>query len=165
MHVTQVKKKKVSKHNKAGKQIKTKHGATKIRSYEISREKSFSKDHEAEFVSQRVWGHVVHCCSPSAGEYLSRHAKCHLCDATCLQCTGPEREDCTSCPATRWEPMTSVFKRCTSNTAEEVRCGSIQPAHILWKSEELKADVGLSMVAPESTWPKTQVVQIEPFQL
>ncbi|KAM8760711.1 proprotein convertase subtilisin/kexin type 5-like [Acanthopagrus schlegelii] len=29
------------------------------------------------------------------------HKKCHLCDVTCQQCTGPERDDCTSCPATR----------------------------------------------------------------
>lgn len=28
---------------------------------------------------------------------------------------------------------------------------SIQPTHILTKSEELKADIGLNMVAPEST--------------
>ncbi|XP_071385584.1 proprotein convertase subtilisin/kexin type 5-like [Centroberyx affinis] len=38
----------------------------------------------------------------SQGEYMSRHGKCHLCDATCEQCMGPEREDCTSCPATRF---------------------------------------------------------------
>ncbi|GLD75172.1 proprotein convertase subtilisin/kexin type 5-like protein, partial [Lates japonicus] len=36
------------------------------------------------------------------GQYLSKHGLCHLCDATCLQCTGPEREDCISCPPTRF---------------------------------------------------------------
>ncbi|XP_062273839.1 proprotein convertase subtilisin/kexin type 5-like [Scomber scombrus] len=35
-------------------------------------------------------------------EYLSRHEKCHLCDVTCMQCVGPEREDCTSCSPTRF---------------------------------------------------------------
>ncbi|CAB1456489.1 unnamed protein product [Pleuronectes platessa] len=36
------------------------------------------------------------------GEYLSKHKQCHLCDVTCLQCTGPERDDCASCPPSRF---------------------------------------------------------------
>lgn len=50
------------------------------------------------------------CCSPSAGEYLSPHGNCHLCDVTCLQCTGPEKEDCTSCSISWWRTST-----CTPN--------------------------------------------------
>ncbi|XP_030000063.1 proprotein convertase subtilisin/kexin type 5-like [Sphaeramia orbicularis] len=33
---------------------------------------------------------------------MSKHGQCHLCDATCEQCSGPEREECTRCPATRF---------------------------------------------------------------
>lgn len=60
----------------------------------------------------------VFCCSPSAGEYLSPHGNCHLCDVTCLQCTGPEREDCTSCATSWWCTNT-----CTPNTHAEQRSG------------------------------------------
>ncbi|XP_041642714.1 proprotein convertase subtilisin/kexin type 5-like [Cheilinus undulatus] len=40
------------------------------------------------------------------------HGKCHLCDATCAQCTGPEREDCTSCPTTRYYDEGTCVIRC-----------------------------------------------------
>lgn len=33
---------------------------------------------------------------------MSPQGKCHLCDATCLQCSGPEEEACTSCSGTRF---------------------------------------------------------------
>ena len=83
-------------------------------------EKCFPKELEVEFDRQQVWGHVVHCCSPSVGEYLSPHGNCHPCDATCLQCSGPEREDCTSCPTTRWEPLTyKHIHKMQSHTAED----------------------------------------------
>ncbi|KAJ8005984.1 hypothetical protein DPEC_G00123560 [Dallia pectoralis] len=36
------------------------------------------------------------------GEYLSSHDKCHPCYPTCSRCTGPEMEDCVSCPARRF---------------------------------------------------------------
>uniref|UniRef100_A0AAV2MQD7 P/Homo B domain-containing protein n=1 Tax=Knipowitschia caucasica TaxID=637954 RepID=A0AAV2MQD7_KNICA len=37
----------------------------------------------------------------SPGQYMSAHGQCHLCDTTCLRCSGPEREDCTRCPNSR----------------------------------------------------------------
>ncbi|MEQ2245148.1 hypothetical protein ILYODFUR_024650 [Ilyodon furcidens] len=32
---------------------------------------------------------------------MSKRGKCHFCDTTCLQCTGPESEACTTCRETR----------------------------------------------------------------
>uniref|UniRef100_A0A3Q3MWA6 Proprotein convertase subtilisin/kexin type 5b n=1 Tax=Mastacembelus armatus TaxID=205130 RepID=A0A3Q3MWA6_9TELE len=44
-------------------------------------------------------------CKDGELSYLSKHGKCHLCDATCLQCTGPEKDVrlyCTACSACRF---------------------------------------------------------------
>lgn len=76
------------RHNEADKQIKKKRKA--LEEAKCYFEISFFRGKDTLF----------YCCSPSAGEYMG-HRKCHLCDVTCQQCTGPEREDCTSCPATR----------------------------------------------------------------
>ncbi|KAJ8413952.1 hypothetical protein AAFF_G00065500 [Aldrovandia affinis] len=35
-------------------------------------------------------------------EYLTEQDRCHLCDATCYKCTGPENTDCISCGLTRY---------------------------------------------------------------
>ncbi|KAM9823350.1 proprotein convertase subtilisin/kexin type 5-like [Syngnathus typhle] len=43
---------------------------------------------------------------------MGGHGKCHLCDATCQECTGPEREDCTSCPSTRLFDEGACVIRC-----------------------------------------------------
>ncbi|CDQ96658.1 unnamed protein product [Oncorhynchus mykiss] len=47
-----------------------------------------------------------------SGEYLSRHGKCHLCYATCYKCVGPEKEDCISCPSSRYFEDGQCVIRC-----------------------------------------------------
>ena len=62
---------------------------------------------------------------------MSKHGKCHLCDATCLQCTGPESEDCISCPEARWQPLTWRHLQCRWNT---VGNATLQFLHVVFSS-------------------------------
>lgn len=95
---------------KSFKRRKKRNQQTQNKTCERIKKKAWSKQYRVmrweSFFPRQMWGHVCSLLlSPFAGEYLSPHGKCHLCDATCMQCTGPEREDCTSCPKSWWEPL------------------------------------------------------------